>query len=245
MAVLCCIVPLTLLQRLPARRELLLMVCLCCRLLPSPLMPLSRPSLPAAELRHPLCLVLLRNCASPYDQAVTAAVRLFEAILSAQVSGSQSGRAGQGRAESSVGEAGQVAQTLLLELWIGVQCRCCAWLCLRLPPLSCLTVPCPPWLPQKLRAGLKAELGALYPLLLLKPVEAAAPESAHSVVMAAEGLLHVCSHPQVRAAGLVEGMGRLQRAAAASAGHLLAALFAAFALPAVTVNPSCVTGVGP
>ncbi|KAL4853786.1 Brefeldin A-inhibited guanine nucleotide-exchange protein 3 [Chlorella vulgaris] len=87
----------------------------------------------AAELRHPLCLVLLRNCTSPYELAGTAAVRLFEAILSA----------------------------------------------------------------QKLRAGLKAELGALYPLLLLKPIEAAAPDSPHAMVMAAEGLLHVCSHPQV------------------------------------------------
>jgi hypothetical protein len=54
--------------------------------------------LPAAELRHPLCLVLLRNCASPYDQAVTAAVRLFEAILSAQVSSSQAVRAGRAAA---------------------------------------------------------------------------------------------------------------------------------------------------
>jgi hypothetical protein len=136
-----------------------------------------------------------------------------------------------------------VARTLLLELWIGVQCRCCAWLCLRVPTLSCLSIPCPapapPWLPQKLRAGLKAELGALYPLLLLKPVEAAAPESAHSVVMAAEGLLHVCSHPQVRGAGLVEGMGRLQRAAAAAAGHPLAALLAMHAVP---VKQACVWG---
>lgn len=47
--------------------------------------PVLAPCRPAAELRQPLCLVLLRNCASPYDQAVTAAVRLFEAILSAQV----------------------------------------------------------------------------------------------------------------------------------------------------------------
>lgn len=50
---------------------------------------------------------------------------------------------------------------------------------------------------QKLRAGLKAELGALYPLLVLKPIEAVAPDSAHAVAMAAEGVLHVCSHPQV------------------------------------------------
>lgn len=52
---------------------------------------------------------------------------------------------------------------------------------------------------QKLRAGLKAELGALYPLLLLKPIEAMpSPEGAHAVSMAAEGLLHTCSHPQVQ-----------------------------------------------
>jgi hypothetical protein len=51
---------------------------------PAPL--LTRPPPPlAAELRYPLCLVLLRNCSSPYEQALTAAVRLFEAILSAQV----------------------------------------------------------------------------------------------------------------------------------------------------------------
>lgn len=40
----------------------------------------------AGELRQPLCLVLLRNCSSPYEAAVTAAVRLFEAVLSAQAS---------------------------------------------------------------------------------------------------------------------------------------------------------------
>ena len=39
----------------------------------------------AAELRQPLCLLLLRNCMSPTDQAVTAAVRIFSAVLSAQV----------------------------------------------------------------------------------------------------------------------------------------------------------------
>ena len=50
--------------------------------------------------------------------------------------------------------------------------------------------------PQRLRAGLKAELGALYPLILLKPVEADAPESTHGILMAAEGLLAVCSAPQ-------------------------------------------------
>ena len=45
----------------------------------------ARLAAPAAELRQPLCLVLLRNCASPYEPALTAAVRLFEAVLSAQV----------------------------------------------------------------------------------------------------------------------------------------------------------------
>lgn len=61
--------------------------------------------------------------------------------------------------------------------------------------------------PQKLRAGLKAELGALYPLLLLKPIETmAGPEGAHAVTMAAEGLLHTCGHPQVQRAGGAPGM---------------------------------------
>ena len=164
-------------------------------------MPRVCPSPPAAELRHPLCLVLLRNCASPYDQAVTAAVRIFEAILSAQVRSSHACRQGNKLPTSCVAEAWR--KTLLSQLWIGAQLLCLALLPAARPELPTHTIPAPapPWLPQKLRAGLKAELGALYPLLLLKPVEAAAPESAHSVVMAAEGLLHVCSHPQVRSAG--------------------------------------------
>lgn len=53
----------------------------------------TRPSNPgAAELRQPLCLLLLRNCMSPHEQAVTAAVRIFTAILSAQVGAVGSGR---------------------------------------------------------------------------------------------------------------------------------------------------------
>lgn len=78
-------------------------------------------------------------------------------------------------------------------------------------PLPC-PLPCPaPNFEQKLRAGLKAELGALYPLLLLKPLEglggpggggaapAAVPPEAgpHAALMAAEGLLHVAGRPQV------------------------------------------------
>lgn len=63
----------------------------------------------AGELRAPLCLVLLRNCMSPFDEAVRAAVRLLCALAAA----------------------------------------------------------------PRLRAGLRAELGALYPLLLLRPLEAA------------------------------------------------------------------------
>lgn len=51
----------------------------------------------AGELRQPLCLVLLRNCSSPYEAAVTAAVRLFEAVLSAQARGRAGWLAGRGR----------------------------------------------------------------------------------------------------------------------------------------------------
>ncbi len=60
------------------------------------------------QLRQPLCLALLRNCMSPYDEAFTAATRLFTAVL----------------------------------------------------------------LQPKLRGGLKEELGAFFPLLLLRPLEA-------------------------------------------------------------------------
>lgn len=35
----------------------------------------------AEQLRQPLCLALLRNCTSPYDEAYSAAARLFGAIL--------------------------------------------------------------------------------------------------------------------------------------------------------------------
>lgn len=65
------------------------------------------------QLRQPLCLALLRNCMSPYDEAFTAATKLFTAVL----------------------------------------------------------------LQPKLRGGLKAELGAFFPLLLLRPLEA--DRSAH------------------------------------------------------------------
>lgn len=60
------------------------------------------------QLRQPLCLALLRNCMSPYDEAFAAATKLFTAVL--------------------------------------VQ--------------------------PKLRGGLRAELGAFFPLLLLRPLEA-------------------------------------------------------------------------
>ncbi len=33
------------------------------------------------QLRSPLCLTLLRNCTSPYDEAYSAAARLFTAVL--------------------------------------------------------------------------------------------------------------------------------------------------------------------
>ena len=60
------------------------------------------------QLKQPLCLALLRNCMSPYDEAFAAATKLFTAVL----------------------------------------------------------------LQPKLRGGLKAELGAFFPLLLLRPLEA-------------------------------------------------------------------------
>ena len=60
------------------------------------------------QLKQPLCLALLRNCMSPYDEAFAAATKLFTALL----------------------------------------------------------------LQPKLRGGLKAELGAFFPLLLLRPLEA-------------------------------------------------------------------------
>ncbi|KAL6766957.1 hypothetical protein ACKKBG_A38045 [Auxenochlorella protothecoides x Auxenochlorella symbiontica] len=87
----------------------------------------------AGELRAPLCLVLLRNCMSPFDEAVRAAVRLLCALAAA----------------------------------------------------------------PRLRAGLRAELGALYPLLLLRPLEAARPESVFQAEAALEGLLPICSSPQI------------------------------------------------
>lgn len=61
----------------------------------------------AEQLRQPLCLALLRNCTSPYDEAYSLAARLFGGLL----------------------------------------------------------------LQPRLRTGLKAELGAFYPLLLLRPME--------------------------------------------------------------------------
>jgi hypothetical protein len=85
------------------------------------------------QLRQPLCLALLRNCMSPYDQAVDAAVSILTAIVAS----------------------------------------------------------------PRLREFLKAEVGALYPLLLLRPLEAERPESPHQVIAALTGLASVCSSPQV------------------------------------------------
>jgi len=50
---------------------------------------------------------------------------------------------------------------------------------------------------QRLREGLKAEVGALYPLLLLRPLEAERPDSPHQAFAALEGINTVCSSPQV------------------------------------------------
>ena len=33
------------------------------------------------QFKQPLCLALLRNCVSPYDEAFTAATKLFAAVL--------------------------------------------------------------------------------------------------------------------------------------------------------------------
>ncbi|KAL4515001.1 hypothetical protein Ndes2526B_g03682 [Nannochloris sp. 'desiccata'] len=85
------------------------------------------------QLRQPLCLALLRNCMSPYNQAVDAAVSILTAIIAS----------------------------------------------------------------PRLREFLKAEVGALYPLLLLRPLEAERPESPHQVLAALTGLAGVCSSPQV------------------------------------------------
>ena len=52
-----------------------------------------------------------------------------------------------------------------------------------------------------LRAGLRAELGALYPLLLLRPLEAERPDTPTQALMALEGLAAVCASPQVCACG--------------------------------------------
>lgn len=85
------------------------------------------------QLRQPLCLALLRNCMSPYDAAVDAAVTILTAILAS----------------------------------------------------------------QRLREFMKSEIGALYPLLLLRPLEADRPESPHGVLAALKGLTAVCTSPQV------------------------------------------------
>lgn len=42
--------------------------------------PNIRPQF-SEQLRQPLCLALLRNCLSPYDEAYTLATRLFTAII--------------------------------------------------------------------------------------------------------------------------------------------------------------------
>ena len=42
--------------------------------------PNIRPEF-SEQMRQPLCLALLRNCLSPYDEAYTLATRLFTAII--------------------------------------------------------------------------------------------------------------------------------------------------------------------
>ncbi len=91
----------------------------------------------AVHLRQPLCLTILRNCKSPYPEAVAASVKVLCCVMSA----------------------------------------------------------------PSLRMNLQAELGALYPLVLLRPLEHGEDKSsAHASmqsVAALRGLEHVCEHPQV------------------------------------------------
>ena len=92
----------------------------------------------AVHLRQPLCLTILRNCKSPYPEAVAASVQVLCCVMSA----------------------------------------------------------------SSLRMNLQAELGALYPLVLLRPLEHSDEKSssAHASmqsVAALRGLEHVCEHPQV------------------------------------------------
>lgn len=84
------------------------------------------------QLRQPLCLALLRNCMSPYDEAFTAATKLFTAVL----------------------------------------------------------------LQPKLRGGLKAELGAFFPLLLLRPLEADRPDMSQLTAVL-DALQALCAQGQV------------------------------------------------
>ncbi|KAL0043362.1 hypothetical protein WJX79_002614 [Trebouxia sp. C0005] len=84
------------------------------------------------QLRQPLCLALLRNCMSPYDEAFSAATKLFTAVL----------------------------------------------------------------LQPKLRGGLKAELGAFFPLLLLRPLEADRPDMSQLTAVL-DALQALCAEGQV------------------------------------------------
>ena len=91
----------------------------------------------AVQLRQPLCLTILRNCKSPYPEAVAASVRVLCCVMSA----------------------------------------------------------------SSLRMNLQAELGALYPLVLLRPLEHGDEklsfQGSMQAVAALRGLEHVCEHPQV------------------------------------------------
>lgn len=95
-----------------------------------------RPEL-AVHLRQPLCLAILRNCKSPYENAVMGSVKILCSMLSA----------------------------------------------------------------PSLRSNLKAEIGALYPLVLLRPLETGEISSSafakHQAIAALGGLEYVCQHPQI------------------------------------------------
>lgn len=91
----------------------------------------------AVQLRQPLCLTILRNCKSPYPEAVAASVKVLCCVMSA----------------------------------------------------------------SSLRTNLQAELGALYPLVFLRPLEHGeeklSVQGSMQAVAALRGLEHVCEHPQV------------------------------------------------
>ncbi len=95
-----------------------------------------RPEL-AVHFRQPLCLAILRNCKSPYENAVAGSVNILCSILGA----------------------------------------------------------------SSLRSNLKAEIGALYPLVLLRPMEngdiSGTMSAKYQSTAALKGMEYICQHPQI------------------------------------------------